>query len=211
MRKTSEKSLEINVLRHLVNWLEKRTGNKITVLSPTQNLEEHLGYDEILQGLPRGWVMALQFKKPTQETAFMKFTINIPQMSTMTRLFPENCAFYVLPPYPTHLELINDYDQLLDNSLAVDVNHVSSFVTHNTSASEIRFFPNNDKSISDNGAFQNLTNLFPLAEFCQKFPKKIGINVDDFKKIVKKYNSYFEEMKKQGLEIHFLNMMEKQK
>lgn len=65
MRNT-EKSIEINVLRRLVNWLELRFQRKITVLAPTQNLEENVGYDKFLPALPDGMILAFQFKRPKE-------------------------------------------------------------------------------------------------------------------------------------------------
>ena len=36
MRNTTEKSVEVNILRHLANCLEERTHRQITVLSPSK-------------------------------------------------------------------------------------------------------------------------------------------------------------------------------
>ncbi len=59
MRNT-EKSIEVNILRHLANCLEERTRRQTTILSPSQILEESVGCDDILHGLPRGCAIAIQ-------------------------------------------------------------------------------------------------------------------------------------------------------
>lgn len=209
MRKTTEKSLEINVLRHLVNCLEQKTGNKITVIAPTQKLEERLGYDEIIQGLPKGLVIALQFKRPDQETGFVKFRLNVPQMKTMHRLFPKNCAFYVFPLFPTHLELINEYDQVLNKSLAIDVRNVSSVVVKNKKSSVVKFFQNRNMRVLDNRERHNLESFFPLSDFCHIHSSKMGMTTDKFKKIMKSPDTIMEKIEKSKLEINFLHIAEK--
>ena len=208
MRLTTEKSVETNVLRHLVNCLEERTGNKITIISPTQNFEEFVGYDDILHGLPPGEVIALQFKRPLQEDGYVKFILDVPQMKKMNELFPHNAAFYAFPPFPTHLELINAYDRILNDSLAIDVHNVADIVVTNQKTSEVRFFPHQDWQISDNREFNDLNNLFPLENFCRDFSTgKIGTNTKYLdEKFYKSYQEYMEKNPQEGLEIFFLHM-----
>ncbi len=74
----------------------------------------------------------------------------------------------------------------MNNSLAVDAHDVSSIVVTNTSASDILFSPDDDRTVSDDGVFHDLTELFSLSEFCKKFPSKIRMDIDSFKKNYKK-------------------------
>ena len=207
MRNTTEKSIEVNVLRRLVNWLEIRLNEKITVLSPTQQLEFDVGYDDFLQGLPDGMIIALQFKRPEENGDMVDFTLNVPQMTKMDELFPTNCAFYVFSPFPTHLELISNYDNLLDDSMAIDVHDISNIVVTNSATSTVRFHPNNSRQISDNGQFHDLDRLFPVSDFCPRLKSKnVGKNSKEVLSKVKNYIMKLEDKNNKGLEIYFLHI-----
>lgn len=172
MRKTTEKSVEVNVLRHLANCLEQRTGNQITVLSPTQNLELRVGYDDIIHGLPPGWVIALQFKRPEElNDDFARFVLDMRQLDVLIRLFPIHHAFYIFSPFPTHLEFIHAQRNILQRTYAVDVHDFSRHAPRNRVSSMVKVHKRrNEISFSVNRNLHPL-NAFDVETFCQSFAR----------------------------------------
>ena len=196
MRKTTEKSIEINVLRKLVNCLEKKLKKQITVLAPSQRLEHNVGYDELLYGLPDGMVIVFQFKRPTEPRALRPsstdFVVNVPQMHQLHILFPHGCAFYIFSPFPTHLNLINEYDDILDSSIAVDVHSIAVAarsltppLSHRRKFITVRHDGRGLKILNYSHSL-NLNPIFPVSVFCSEFyPYKPGINKADLSEMLK--------------------------
>jgi len=182
MRNTTEKSVEVNILRHLANCLEERTRRQITVLSPSQLLEESIGYDDILHGLPRGWVIAIQFKRPEEfNRDFAKFKINVRQLNILHRLFPPENAFYFLSPFPTHLEFIHEQPRILQRSYAVDAHLMHHIITTRLPSVQTRTIRvhkfRNEVLFSGNRRRRLIHTPFDIEWFCRRFANnKIGIN-----------------------------------
>ena len=61
---TSEKTLEISVLNEFAAYVWSQFRLIVTMTAPTQPEEDHLGFDEMVEGLPPGQVLAVQFKRP---------------------------------------------------------------------------------------------------------------------------------------------------
>lgn len=210
MRNTTEKSVEVNILRHLANCLEERTHKQITVLSPSQLLEESLGYDDILHGLPRGWVIAIQFKRPKElDSDYARFKIDISQMNVLNRLFPHGNAFYIFSPFPTHLEFIREQSRILQRSYAVDANTLSSFL-YTGKTRTIRVHKSRNEILFSGNRLARITHRpFDVESFCRRFANhKIGSktrslfgkgNLSDFKE--NDYPYYKKFIKKHHLKL----------
>lgn len=119
---TSEKTVEVNVLHELANCIERATGRQVTIVSPTPFQENFLGYDDMLEGLGPGTIIALQFKRPfTKDPDHANFIISRDQYLTLSDLFDVNQAFYVFAPFPTIGEFIRIRPNLLQSTIIVDV------------------------------------------------------------------------------------------
>jgi len=209
MRNTTEKSVEVNILRHLANCLERETHRQITVLSPSQLLEESIGYDDILHGLPRGWVIAIQFKRPKELSPdYARFKINISQMNVLCRLFPTNNAFYIFSPFPTHLEFIHAQPRILKRSYAVDAHILNRFLPDGVIRT-IRVHKSKNEILFSGNRLAKITHNPPNVEsFCRRFAShKIGSKTGspfgkgDFPDFKENYPYYKKSFKKYHLKL----------
>ena len=126
MRTISEKTIEINILRHLANCIENRSpGSNVGVIAPTQNQEKNLGFDAILGSTKDQQVIAIQFKRPKMNThsKHVKFKIDVEQQNVFTRYRSSILhKFYILSPFVSHNEFIKKTgEQLLRESSAIHV------------------------------------------------------------------------------------------
>ena len=126
MRTISEKTIEINILRHLANCIENRlSDSNVGVIAPTQNQEKNLGFDAILGSIKEQQVIAIQFKRPKMNThpKHVKFKIDVEQQNVFTRYRSSILhKFYILSPFVTHNEFIKKTgEELLSESSAIRV------------------------------------------------------------------------------------------
>lgn len=129
INETSEKTVETNILADISLWIRFFLHRQVTIISPTQWQERNLGFDEIIEGLPSGITMALQFKRPypyssTRFSNFARFSIDTNQLQWLLGHFQPGEAYYVFVPFPTTREIINNRNNLLRSGVVVDVHHI---------------------------------------------------------------------------------------
>lgn len=167
---TSEKTVEVNVLRDLANCLQENTGRQVTIVAPTQIEERRYGYDDILKGLPPGRTIALQFKRPYPKNSdYADFQISGRQHSTLRRKFRlPNHAFYVLSPFPTIREIMNIRSTLLNKTIVIDVQSNSILNPHRRRRRTIRIkkHPMTTVSISDHRRFTQIHDFRMADSLC---------------------------------------------
>jgi hypothetical protein len=73
----------------------------IVILSgPGLDLENDLGFDDLLEGLPNDNLFVLQFKRPFERNDGLPcFTIDVPQLQTLLDRFRALQVFYVLSSF----------------------------------------------------------------------------------------------------------------
>lgn len=120
--KTSEKTVEINILHDLCNCLESKN-QRVTVIAPTQREERDLSFDDMFEGLPAGRVLALQFKRPYEKNkSHVRFNIPKYQLRGLLDRFPNiGEAYYVFSPFPYIDELVDCRSNLLAKSYIFDI------------------------------------------------------------------------------------------
>ena len=122
-KRPSEAGLEVNVLRHLANCLEKKRRpdeGAVTITVPTQPEENKLGFDAATDLAP-GLYVALQFKRPHDpENGAASFCLQTDQLCTLIRRYPPKSAFYVLPAVESNSEMWDAGDGLLGRACLVD-------------------------------------------------------------------------------------------
>jgi hypothetical protein len=108
MRKqVSEKTLELNIASELLQLIRGMPGcSRAFWIGLKQDQKARVGIDELIQNVPRGYHLALQFKspKPTpQNSSPYRFTINDRQNNNFLRLANTrpNAVYYVFPHYNT--------------------------------------------------------------------------------------------------------------
>ncbi len=126
IHKTSEKTIENNILADITNWIRSHLSRQVTIISPTQRQERGLGFDDLIEGLPPGLTVALQFKRPysydsSRYSNFAKFIIDTSQLQILLSRFNPAEAYYVFVPLPTTHEVIVNRSNLLNIGVALDV------------------------------------------------------------------------------------------
>jgi hypothetical protein len=123
LSETSEKTTEINTLSDLASFIERFSRRKVTIICPTQNDEKHLGFDEIIEELPAGQVVAFQFKRPLptrRDPACTRFILDTEQLQSLLDNFYPAEAYYVLVPYPLNADIVLNRNTLLQDADTVD-------------------------------------------------------------------------------------------
>jgi hypothetical protein len=124
LRETSEKTTEINVLSDVSSFIERRSGRRVTIICPTQNDEKDLGFDDIIEGMPAGQVIAFQFKRPLptkRDPDCTRFIVDTEQLQKLLDNFSRDEAYYVFAPYPLNADIVRNRRSLLQESEGVDV------------------------------------------------------------------------------------------
>ena len=122
---TTEKTIEVNILSELVKSFSPMY--IVTVLGPSRRQEKHLGFDDILAGLPFGYTFALQFKKPfLRKDGHPRFSLNVGQLQVLLNRFSRNEAFFVLSPFTRTRDFIAAHrsGNLLQRSTLIDVHDI---------------------------------------------------------------------------------------
>lgn len=118
---TSEKTIEFNVLNELAAYLWSKFGLTLTVISPTQAEEDKLGFDDVIEGLPPGQVLAVQFKRPKEMIRpkdAVRFTLDTSQLNRLATNFSRNQAYVFLAPLPKNEQVVKLRRRLLTVTLA---------------------------------------------------------------------------------------------
>lgn len=120
---TSEKTTEINTLSDLTVLIENLSSGKVTIVSPTTRDERKLGFDELIEDLPPGRLLALQFKRPLsmRRPNCVRFLVNTVQMQALLGNFLPRQVYYVFVPYPINSDVIQNRRSLLKDAIGVDV------------------------------------------------------------------------------------------
>src|SRR5436190_12346450 len=75
LQHTSEQMVVVNLTAEMISEFARRVGRRVSVIAPTTNEEQSLGFDGLFSGLPAGNLLALQFKRPyPHPRAEAKFT-----------------------------------------------------------------------------------------------------------------------------------------
>ncbi len=183
---TSEKTVEVNVLSDMACLLESSTGRKVTIVSPTQSQENTLGFDDIIEGLPSGRAVALQFKRPFQlrrPSNAVRFIIDTQQLQRLLNNFMAGEAFYALVPFPLTTDLLRNRAQLLELSCALDVFDIPNPRKISQNTRTIRHYTGTTLSglsiigveVSDPWTFEGLERISTLKSLChQLIENRIG-------------------------------------
>jgi hypothetical protein len=167
--KTSEKTVEVNVLHDLATCLEENNF-KITIVAPTQNEELDLGFDEIFSNLPSGRILALQFKRPEERNdTETNFHISIPQLRTLRHNFPNrNEAFYLFSPFPTIDQFRNARQNLLESSSIVEIHDgaLNTNTRQQTRTVVVNITNPLRSKVTDHGSFSHITPIQMASELC---------------------------------------------
>lgn len=190
LTETSEKTVEINTCSDLTSLIERRSRRRVTIISPTQQDERHLGFDEIIEGLPSGQVLALQFKRPyamKRPRHCVRFIIDTSQLRTLVNIFLPQEAYYVFVPYPLNVDLVKNRRNLLRDRVTVDVYNVPKRRKTGQKTRTVRCFPSvvtlqgrfhRKLEIADPRKFETIKKVDSLENLAEKLiERKIGFQV----------------------------------
>lgn len=123
LSRTSEKTLEINVLNEFAAFTRFRYRRLVTLIAPTQPEEDRLGFDEIVEGLPPGRIVAIRFKRPyeTKRGNFVRFSVDTAQLNKLAGRFGRHQAYLFLTPLPRNHQVIARRRRLLNWTLGIDI------------------------------------------------------------------------------------------
>jgi hypothetical protein len=141
MRKqVSEKTLELNISAELLQVIRNFPGcDKAFWIGMKQDQEARSGIDELLQNVPRGYHIGLQFKSPKALPPNIppyRFTINDRQHSNLLRLAQRKpqSVYYIFPHFNTLSHIRASSPMLLAGTWAVRVFDLSSLPASTNSA-----------------------------------------------------------------------------
>ena len=183
LTETSEKTVEINVLSDFTNLIESLCGKRITIISPTAKDEKDLGFDEIIEDLPPGRVIAFQFKRPflmKSRPDYVRFVINTRQLQNLLKNFYPNEAYYVFAPYPQSRDIAINRRTLLHGTKAVDVYDIPNGqkITQRTRTVRCHRLDGGSMEITDPFVYQPIEKVRSLDDLANKLIKKqIGFKV----------------------------------
>ena len=125
--RVSEKTLELNICAEVLQVIRQIPGcNRAFWIGMKQDQEARLGIDELINNLPTGMHLALQFKAPRSEPRDQipyRFTINDRQNNNLLRLAnsrPE-AVYYILPQYNSFAKMRLDSPNLLRDAWLLKV------------------------------------------------------------------------------------------
>lgn len=201
IHEASEKTIENNTLVDISQFIHSHLHRQVTIISPTQPQEKDLGFDDIIEGLPPGITLALQFKRPypynsARLSNFAKFTIDTFQLQTLLNHFNPEEAYFVFVPFPTTDEIIRNRSNLLNIGVAVDVHDVPNArkITQHTRTVRVAkssLFPL--VTIADPRIFED-TKSKSLKQWCNSLENADSFNVVEHKKDKKRKPSKLKNM-----------------
>lgn len=187
----SERTIEINILNELASFLYSRFNLTITAISPTQNEENTLCFDDVLEGLPPGRVIAIQFKRPhlmQRPPNVVKFIASTRQLSRLSQAFQPNEAFLFLTPITTNQALVNNRLSLLRLSVAVDIQTIPNVGKRTQETRTIRVYPPQQPfgiprvSIADPRKYEDIPNVTSISSLAREIAEgEKGLNITDDK------------------------------
>lgn len=126
--RVSEKTLELNICAEILASIRSLPGcSGAFWIGMKQQQEARNGIDELIQNIPNGMHLALQFKAPRSEPRDQipyRFTINDRQNKNLLRLASRhpNAVYYLFPHYNTFTKMHSDSPILLRDTWALRVN-----------------------------------------------------------------------------------------
>lgn len=118
----SEKTLELNICAEILQVIRQMSGcHGAFWIGMKQQQEARLGIDELIQNIPTGMHLALQFKVPKSEPRNQipyRFTINDRQNNNLLRLAGNrpDAVYYIFPQYNTFTKMRSDSPHLLQDT-----------------------------------------------------------------------------------------------
>jgi hypothetical protein len=143
LRETSEKTTEINTLSDVTSFIEKTSKRKVTIIAPTQNEEMKLGFDEIIEDLPSGRLVAFQFKRPYFTPSIptcSRFYLDTQQLQKLLGNFFPREAYYVFVPYPFNSDFVRNRQRLLYDAIAVDAYDIPNAQKVSQKSRTVRYY-----------------------------------------------------------------------
>jgi hypothetical protein len=176
LRETSEKTTEVNTLSDITSLIERISKRKVTIIAPTQRDEADLGFDEIIEDLPSGRIIAFQFKRPYFTPSIpgcSRFYLDTQQLQRLLGNFSRREAYYVFVPYPLNSDFVQNRQHLLNDAIALDVYDVPNAQKVSQQSRTVRYYRNRN-------VYGNLNNVIRVAdprvyETVQKTNDVIGV------------------------------------
>jgi hypothetical protein len=133
--RVSEKTLELNICAEVLHAIRQIPGcSRAFWIGMKQNQEARLGIDELIQNVPTGMHLTLQFKAPRSEprdkVPYM-FTINDRQNNNLLRLagYRPHAVYYIFPHYNSFTKMRVDSPNLLRDAWLLKVNDLKGLPT----------------------------------------------------------------------------------
>lgn len=125
--RVSEKTLELNICAEILASIRLLPGcSGAFWIGMKQQQEARNGIDELIQNIPNGMHLALQFKAPRSEPRNQipyRFTINDRQNDNLLRLAVNHseAVYYIFPHYNTFSKMRTDSPQLIGDTWLLKV------------------------------------------------------------------------------------------
>jgi len=178
---TSEKTLEFNVLNELAAYLWSKFGLTLTVISPTQAEEDRLGFDDVIEGLPPGQVLAVQFKRPKEMIRpkdATRFTLDTSQLNRLATNFSRNQAYVFLAPLPKNEQVVKLRRRLLTVTLALDIFNIPNLHKTTQKTRTVRLYTHGTLTgtphveVADPRRYQVIEGIKTVAELSEMVAKR---------------------------------------
>lgn len=160
---TTEKTIEVNCMSELVKLFSP--SYIVTILGPSRVLENKLGFDDILSGLPTGQTFALQFKKPfLRADGHPRFTLNVSQLQVLLNRFNPREAFFVLCPFTRTVDFIaaHRHGALLHQCTLLDVYDIPFPTKQSQRTRTIRFVNPRQVDVTDPWKYHPVKRTWPF-------------------------------------------------
>lgn len=183
LTETSEKTTEINTLSDLTILIENLSGRRVTIVSPTARDERKLSFDEIVEGLAPGRLLAFQFKRPLamRRPKCVKFVVDTNQMQTLLGNFLPRQAYYVFVPYPLNRDMMRNRRNILRDAIGVDVYNIPNARKISKRSRTVRYCSVGSSSnlmITDPRTYQTIETGESLESLAKKFSgRQIGMRL----------------------------------
>ncbi len=129
--RVSEKTLELNICAEILASIRLLSGcSGAFWIGMKQQQEARNGIDELIQNVPNGMHLALQFKAPRSEPRDQlpyRYTINDRQNNNLLRLANRrpNAVYYIFPHYNTFTKMRSDSPTLVGDTWTLRINDLS--------------------------------------------------------------------------------------
>ena len=191
--KLSEKTIEVNYLAELYHRVSHIL--QFTIIGPTRTIENKVGFDAMLSGLPPGHLFAIQFKGPTErKDGYARFTINVPQLQVLLNRFQRRQAFYALLPYTRTAQFITAHQNgsFIGNTRLLDVYDIPLGRKIAQKSRTIKFININDIRVTDPWSYMKIEKTYGFEEIMnllkhKKIGKEVPIEIEEDTKRKREY------------------------